>query len=160
MKYSQLVEEQYVKPSFDENAFKFCFHRNPYDRAISLYEYLKPSLKKEITFLQFLRHINKHGVKEIGLYNGKELSHSNPQVRWIEDVDIDFYGRFDNLENDLRELFGILNLTPFGLPLPHKNPSKRKIVNDYYCQESKKLVESIYEEDFDFFKYSRKLPVD
>ncbi len=40
MDYAQLVEQNYIRPEYDESSFKFCFSRNPYDRAVSLYVYL------------------------------------------------------------------------------------------------------------------------
>ena len=36
MEYAQLVKAGVVGSHFDEGAFKFCFSRNPYSRAVSL----------------------------------------------------------------------------------------------------------------------------
>jgi hypothetical protein len=153
MDYNQLVNSGYVSAEFDKSAFKFCFSRNPYDRAVSLYEYFKPSLKTVNSFSDFIRLISERGVKPIGLYNSVDLSSCNPQIRWIEHVKIDYLGSYENLNSDFNRI-----LNKLGLPetnLFYLNKSKRKDYRDYLDKESKELIESFYAEDFEYFNYPK-----
>jgi len=149
--YDQLVKHDYVSRKFDSTACKFCFCRNPYDRAVSNYVYLTRFLDPKPSFLEFWRDVLRNGVDSIGLYNEKGLSHCNPQVRWIENLEIDFIGRFENLAEDSDRIMKQLGLPP--LNLEHRNRSERQSLQDYYCPESKRIIEDFYAEDFRYFGY-------
>jgi hypothetical protein len=98
-----------------------------------------------------LQNLKTQSIDPIGLYNFKGLSHCNPQVRWLEDIKIDFIGRFENLDNDLKSIKHKIGISE--LEIPKKNISKRRNTLTYYCQESLDIVEDIYREDFDAFSY-------
>jgi len=149
--YARLVEEGYISQSFNRKAFKFCFSRNPYDRAISLYEYFRPSFKGGISFLRFVRLIQEEGVPPIGLFNAHKMSTCNPQVRWVEKLSIDYCGSFENLQEDFNAILQKLNLPE--TELKHLNRSTRARIQEYYDLETKQRVESIYREDFEHFGY-------
>ena len=158
MDYYELLRQTHVSPDFDKKAFKFTIVRDPYDRAVSLYEYLKARNKlchNYESFLDFLRRLNANGITPIGLYSSKETSHCNPQVRWLEKINLDFIGRFENLENDLQSVN--LRLGISELIIPKKNKSNRGNTSEYYCSESRDLVHHIYREDFEFFSYKKYL---
>ena len=149
--YHQLVEHGYVNKEFDETAYKFCFCRNPYDRAVSLYVYMTKNANPKPSFLEFWQGLKQNGIGKIGLYNHLNMSMCNPQLRWIENIKIDFTGRYENLEEDIDRLMKELKLPP--LNLPHHNRSTRKGLGDYFCPESKKIIETLYAEDFEYFGY-------
>jgi hypothetical protein len=159
MNYFELLNQGYLSEKFDKRAFKFVIVRDPYDRAVSLYEYLK-SRKKHIheneSFLNFLQRLNKNGIDPIGLYSSNGTSHCNPQIRWVEKINIDFVGRFENLEQDLQSIKSKIELST--LTIPRKNASRRKETSSYYCTEARELVEHIYREDFKFFSYKKYMP--
>jgi hypothetical protein len=151
MDYAQLVQKGYVSREFNQTAYKFCFSRNPYDRAISLYEYFKDGFPKGTTFHEFIQRVTEKGVRRIGLFNSIALSSCNPQVRWIENVNIDFYGSYENLGEDFNTVLRALELPEMSLL--HLNKSRRSDYNEYYDLETKKRVEAFYKEDFEFFNY-------
>ena len=151
--YFQLVKHGYISQSYDKSAFKFCFSRNPYDRAISLYEYFSPFKDKNIrNFPEFIQYISKNGVKPIGLFNSEGLSSCNPQVRWIENLNIHYCGSFEKLQEDFSKITKYLNLQ--GLSVPHLNKSVRTRIQEYYDLPTKHLVENFYQEDFEYFNYT------
>jgi hypothetical protein len=151
MSYQELVRQGHVKQEFDRTAFKFCFSRNPYDRAISLYTYLKAATGVQTVFLDFWRDIRDNGLEPIGLYNGRNNSHCNAQVRWIENLDIDFVGRHETLDEDFVRLTSELDLP--RAELGRLNISRRKPLGEYFCRESKQIIEDLYAEDFERFGY-------
>jgi hypothetical protein len=151
MDYARLVSEGYVSPSYDRKAFKFCFTRNPYDRAISLYEYFKTSFPETISFAEFIKYITEQELIPIGLFNSRGLSSCNPQVRWIENIDIDYCGKFESLQQDFNNVLSELRLPKTGLK--HLNKSVRTRMQKYYDLETKKRVENFYKEDFERFSY-------
>ncbi len=155
--YSELLKKGYVSPAYDRRTFKFCFTRNPYDRAVSLFYFLKREGKipDDSTFLSFCRKLRKDGFEPIGLHHVKGLSQCNPQVRWIEKVDMDFIGRFENLRDDTEEILRRLSMN--GIPLPHLNATPHRDYGSYYCRESQEIIEELYKEDFSRFGYDTGL---
>ena len=159
MDYYTLLQEGYISEEFDENAYKFAFVRDPYDRAVSLYlHYLdksdyKVTFLKNKTFLEFLTYVHEHGCRPLGLYNNdnKLLSSANPQVRWTENVPLDFVGHVESIESDIKKLADtVLNR---NIKVRDLNATKRQSI-DYYADKScVDLVNTIYEEDFEAFGY-------
>jgi hypothetical protein len=86
MDYAQLVAQGHVSKEYDKSAYKFAFVRNPYDRAVSLFFYLKKvgTISPDETFLSFCLKLDEKEFEPIGLYNVSGLSQCNPQVRWLE----------------------------------------------------------------------------
>lgn len=153
MDYAELCARQHVSPQFDASAYKFAFCRNPYDRAVSLHAYLRRigKLPEDETFLSFCRRLRRDGCEPIGLYNALGLSQCNPQVRWIERIRLDFLGRTERIETDARTVAAALHLT--DMAVPHENVSRHDDFMQYYCSESREIVEDFYREDFRHLGY-------
>ena len=139
------------RPIFD-HYFKFCFVRNPWDRAVSMYKYLA---NKTETFEEFL-------TNGPGNPDSKLAYFFKPQTHYILDpnkrVKVDFIGNFETLKEDLDSIITRLHL---NAKLKHVNssraiPSKTNAhcsYRDFYCQKTRKLIEKIYASDAKTFNY-------
>jgi hypothetical protein len=139
-----------------EKKIKFCFVRNPWDRLVSTFFYLKnlknlkhqPLSSHKTVYLSkvttFEDWIIKHENKEQGLenLNGFWLS---PQTNWVGENFFDFIGRFENLEIDFKKLF--------DKNLPHLNKTFHENYKKYYTLRTQEIVEKWYFEDIKKFNY-------
>jgi len=149
-----------------ERYFKFAFVRNPFDRAVSTYEYLaaggnrmddmayKERFEKEsVDFEKFvLEFLDCEALMEKALFK--------PQYLYIFDgkdrLQIDFLGRFESIGDDYKKL-----AEKIGLPatLPKKNVSGRsRSYKEYYRDPAvaEKIV-SLYRKDFELLGYDKVL---
>ena len=154
--------------AFDENwkdYFKFAIVRNPWDRLLSCwknkieiqakkpwreserayhYKVLGLDLLKDITFAEFIRHLNDDKL----LYADK---HWAPLHSLIDLDSIDFIGRLENLQED----FYII-CDKIGIPrqqLPHHNKTKHKHYTEYYDDETRQIVAERHAKDIEYFGY-------
>ena len=133
-------------------SYKFSFVRNPYDRAVSLFEYRRKSGRTNLSFEKWVHHT--FGV----LNSTPELDSPKmlmPQTEWIK-VDnapaLDFIGRFENLNEDWKEVSKILNISN---QLPHLNKSQRDShYKSYYNADSRKIIEKYFKVDLEKFSYT------
>lgn len=154
--YSALVAQGLVGEDFDKKSFKFTFVRNPFDRAVSLYSYLKGwRIPAGETFREFCMRIESADFEPIGVFNARGLSQCNPQVRWLEGVKVDYLGRLESIAADVEKVCGQLGIEAPGLP--HVNRSKRKDPREMFDDRSLAAVRGYYQEDFERFGYSRDL---
>ena len=121
---------------------KFCTVRNPWDREVSRYKFIK----RNKSHAQYKHTLN--GIKWFIQQTG------TPYTRFthISDVCImDYILRFENIQSDFRVVCDKLNIP--AKRLPHMQRSVHKHYTEYYDDETRKLVETIYEEDIDRYEY-------
>lgn len=140
------------KMNMDKNKWNtytiFTFSRNPYDRAVSGWNYIN---KYNIPFDKFLN------IKQINDFDYWHVFMS--QTRHITDIDgkirCNYIGKFENLEKDLENiLFNIGFKNIIHIPFI-KNNKKHDAYNTYY--ENKDTINNInhfFEYDFKNFNYS------
>ena len=130
-----------------ENFYKFCFIRNPYDRMVSLYKYAKKYIQLDYSFLDFCNFVNQG---QTFTNNILWEEHYEPQSNYISDQ-INFIGRIENLNHDFAKICNDLSI-PYQ-QLAQMNKSNNDIT--LICNDSAKIIEEIYNNDFDF--YERKV---
>ena len=123
--------------------FKFAFVRNPYDRLVSYYHFHKspqykyPARANSLPFDQWVM-------------KGLDSNMKKNQT-WYLDEDVDYIGRFENLEKDWELICKEIGITPYKLP--KFNVSDHNEWKSYYTDDSEKLVNRIFQDDFEVFNY-------
>jgi hypothetical protein len=139
--------------------FSFAFVRNPWDRAVSHYEYRVVSDRFDRPsgpdgFRAWVREALGDLEKRVDRGSPRQRW-VRPQARWITDeegaVIVDFVGRFERLHEDFAEVCRRLNRKA---ALPHVKATRRGHYRDYYDDETRLLVARWYEEDIERFGYT------
>jgi len=159
--YTGLVKQGVVSKEFDETAFKYTFCRNPFDRAVSHYFYTRRRhpdiLDPKVSFLDFTR--NLHYYKRLPRHQGRiggKLAF-RPQYNSIAGIGMDFVGRFENFNDDLKKIAKIIGVELQPVPDKRYNRTKHEHYAYYYNEESVENVQRFYAIDFERFGYDNRL---
>jgi len=126
--------------------FSFAFIRNPWDRFVSSYNYL--SQKKNDEYEQYIKPFKS--FKDFVLNGSIEGLHFRPQTYWI-DRQVDFIGRFENLQSHFDGLCKNIGLQP--TTLKKKNETSHKHYSEYYDKDSMDAVADKYSDDVQLLGY-------
>lgn len=139
--------------------FKFTFVRNPWDRMVSMLKYgnfygVKMNNNK-ICIKNYLRHF-RNIEYDRRFFNLKQFEGfkqlDNSVYRNIIGEEMNFIGRFENLQEDYNEICKKCNITESKLQLIENSPERLKYY-EYYDQESKDLIAKKYRLDIKMFNY-------
>lgn len=124
-------------------AIKVAIVRNPYDRAVSSYLHMG---KDYDNFLDFLKHYYTTPNRD---HNA--LAHKRPQIDFLRDktgkMAMDYVIRFEYLQEDFEDFKEKYGIACAKMPHIGKQRTKKDFM-DFYNDESKKIVEALFEEDF------------
>jgi len=143
-------EIQAYDPRAWDQFFKFCFVRNPYERAVSDYLFLSRSRNLNISFYEFLKSIENQ------LEGGTifKMAYDNwPMYTINGQIVVDFVGRYENLQNDLNHVFNVINLKWKCQNLLTLNKNIGYNYKDFYGLKEKYIVEKIFKNEIEFFEY-------
>lgn len=149
----QLLKDGVIDNNYYNNCIKFTVVRNPYDRFISLYFYLKQERKIPSWYsISDFRSRIIDGIEPVGLYNVDGMSQANPQTKWLINIDVDVQIRFENLRADFAAFAREMNLK--NLTLPHLNRSiSRKYSEIKLDTRTIEFINTYYKVDFQKLKY-------
>ena len=153
---------------FLSRAFKFAFVRNPWDRFVSEFEWRR-------------RHWNSRSSSSPRVYDNRDLesldaftrllrlppdrrldssigldSHLETQTSFLIDplgnIAVDFVGRFEKFETDLRSVLECLGIVANAIP--HANGGPIRDYRAYYSRDTQEAVRRFYSDDIERFGYS------
>lgn len=148
--------------------FKFSFVRNPWDRIVSIYHFLKSGGINELD--------RQWAEKNIGSYNNFNdfvthwineeniltWIHFRPQHTFICDendkIMIDYLGYFETISSDFKYIAAKIDCKK---ELLKKNASDHRDYRYYYTQEAWNKIGKVYRKDIELFGYANeKLAMD
>jgi hypothetical protein len=153
----------FTKREFDEY-FKFTFVRNPWDRLVSAFHFLRAggmhgadrgwaqaNLAQYSDFDDFVRRwVNKTNVMSSWI-------HFLPQSYFIHDPGsnhprVDFIGYYENLQHDFSYIARRLGVAA-ELKELNKGKKKQTDYREYYTETTKRIVADVYDADIHCFGY-------
>ena len=161
----------YFNKKLFNKSFKFTFVRNPWSRLFSAFDSLYECRYERNPFGEFVRNniscyenFDEFLLSMIKnkLDASKVLSwtHFIPQYKWLSfytfinnssPIEIDFIGKYENLENDYKKLCLQLEIDTNNSNIGYRNINKD--YRNFYTVKTKKFVEELYQKDIKFFDY-------
>lgn len=159
--------------------FKFTFVRHPYTRAISTYTYLQRMAQIK-NFKGCIKAIlSTHGIRKWPVAQAytetksssdfirhekfKSAFFTASQTQYLVDsskeVNLDFIGKLENLQEDFSELSTKINLK--NVNLEKKNISKQSffLKKPFLTENDYSYLEALYKKDFENFDYDPSLRI-
>lgn len=139
-----------------QDYYKFAFVRNPWDRLVSCWH--NKVLKEN--YFQFTGD-ERNKVREFGEFvrfvQAQDLDnadrHLRHQASLINLNDIDYLGRLETFEGDLRQITDNLGLTQ-GVIEPKNVSVKKQTYQNYYTPDLVDRVSRLYRKDIQVFGYT------
>ena len=139
--------------------YKFAFVRNPWARAVSGYiswinpgailDHLpNPTLKDYLLIRNGFESVN-HLHNSEGRADHYLTQYSFININGVDNID--FIGKFENLQDDFNKVCDDLKIPRQSLP--HVNASNYKHYTEYYDDETREIVEYKYAKDIEYFGY-------
>ena len=149
----------------------FCVVRNPYDLVYSWYRYKRQMLDEtrhrdpqELTaWERGFDYWLQHYMEKINYTTDKSrpgefnpISPSFTQLSYLRNpqgiVDVNYTLRFENLNEDFN-VIKIVTGSEHNLGYTNKTSVEKKDYRQVYTVLSRKIVDSVYQEDLDYFNY-------
>lgn len=145
------------------NYYKFAFTRNPWDRIVSSFHFLKKggvtkhdrawahkNLKDYDDFESFVLDLRSKKVAKRVL----SWRHFKPQYEYLcirgTKIAVNYVGSMENIDEDFKK---VSNKIGVNSTLGHLNKSKHKSYKDYFNDRTRNIVAKLYKNDIDLFNY-------
>ena len=146
---------------FDEDDFIFTMVRNPYDRMVSNYEFLKRGgINRKGRRYRDLLDLEKIDFKQLveRLFNERQFLLKvvllRPQMFFITDTTMfDYIGRFENFSDEILEIEKRLDYDKKEQEVVNKTPHEH--FSTYYNEEIADMVYDMYKCDFKILEYDK-----
>lgn len=160
--HNKMVVYERNKSLFDKS-YKFTFVRNPWDRLVSAFFYMKSFHPKSNDRKFFDKYVGQTTSFESFVYKLRDpkfrklclkWEHFTPQVDFLRNskgqIVLDYIGRVENIDEDFEFLKGKINPRA---KIKSRNIGDRRQYSTYYNNETEKIVQEIYSEDINEFGY-------
>ena len=151
---------QQANPKKFQEYFKFCFVRNPWDRLLSAYLFLRRGGMNEADAAWAQQNLADYDEFEsfvLNWVNDQNIwkwVHFRPQYDWICDENqqclMDFVGRMESIDADFQHVAD--RLRP-SAKLPVKNRTRTDHYSTYYTDAMRDIVARVYRVDIQMFDY-------
>ena len=139
-----------VGNDFFNRAFKFAIVRNPWDWEVSHYFWVLNQKKH-----QYLEQYKGVGSFEQYIESGLfKISHGSQSGFIVDEggnVIVDFVGKVENLQKDLKEICDRIGIGI--MEIPYLNKSKHRPYQEYYNEKTREIVAKCSKEDIERFGY-------
>ena len=135
-----------IKPHTYKNYFKFTFERNPYDKMVSWYWWIKQQHNINENFKEFCLKCDD------GTYG---LPLDFEKYSMDGKIAVDYVGKYESLELDFQKICKNLGI-PFDEKLTKQKGSSRETkehFSTYYDNETKGIVEKYFSRELKLFQY-------
>lgn len=151
-KHSSLKEAERSMPADKFNRyFKFAIVRNPWDRLVSEYEYIKTqpthSRFKKIQAMNFADFV-RYQSRRSAAYQVNALQCQDGQLG------VDYVGKLESLDASLADISKRIGLS--FAQLPHINRTERRDYRSYYNDKLAEQVADLWQDDIKTFDYNFK----
>lgn len=145
------------------NFFKFTFVRNPWDRLLSAFLFLKNGGRNKRDYQWAKKYLSPYESFDdfvMGWVNQKNINmgvHFKPQYKFITipnnyKPEVNFIGFYENLNNDYEHICNRLQIRN-QLILENKTIDKTGDYRSYYNDETIEIVSNVYSKDIELFGY-------
>jgi hypothetical protein len=148
--------DQY-KDEKEKKYFTFSFVRNPWDKLVSEYFYIRkflPYSKCNETEFNLKYKTFEEFVRKAGMVCAWPR-HEDPQINFILNYDrnklVEFVGKCEDMKRDFDYVCDKIGIPPINLP--HRNKTKHKHYTEYYDDETRQIVAEKYDKDIEYFGY-------
>ncbi len=138
--------------------FKFSFVRNPWDRMVSMNKFGSfYGVNLSNGSIDLSNYLKKYPEIEVDPRSKSKNDNFNPIKNCVYlnilNVDLDFIGRFENIDEDFEFVYESIGEVPPPLVNDKRHQSKHKHYTEYYDEETKQIVAEKYAKDIERFGY-------
>ncbi len=153
------------------NYFKFCFVRHPEDRFVSAYNFIKKNGTQDLNIkkMELYKNFYEKYLKESNNINHfvnkafvepevKNFVFFIPQFKFIIDenkqIFVDKIAYFENFKCDSKNILNKINFNKYNVT--RKNVGKPSHIEEHLSNDSRKIIETHYNVDYELFKYKKR----
>lgn len=152
--------KEILGPKLWKRIYTFTLVRNPWDRMVSLYHYRRKvgRIPDDITFRDYIFCLKDSKSKwgsEDGLfsYHGSYYGCSDYVLDENNEIIVDFIGKYENRRDDIAKIAAYIGCKSIGKLAIQKSAPSNKHYSDFYDEETRKIINTLYEKDISLFDY-------